>query len=133
MQGAQQMTTKGYTGWALNSEQRKYLLVQFPPAYERVIAHHCTVKFGVNSDHSLPEEREGLIVGVADDGEGVQALVLRIGGATHRDDGSTWHITWSLATGRKPVESNSVISHKGWRQVEPVAVELRPQFFPMGS
>ena len=127
------MTVKGYTGWALNPEQRKYLLSQFPPAYARVIAHHCTSQFGVPSNHPLPEATEGEIVGVADDGEGVQALVLRINETTQRPDGSTWHITWSLAPGRKPVESNAVIKQKGWRDVNPVAIELRPQFFAMGS
>lgn len=124
---------RGYTGWALDPEQRKYLLTQFPPAYAKVIAHHCTQKFGVNSDHPLPVADEGEIVGMADDGVGVQALVLRIHGTTHRPDGGTWHITWSLASGRKPVESNTVIAHKGWQQVEPVTIKLRPQFFPMGS
>ena len=35
------------------------------------------------------------MVGVDDDGAGVQALVVEIGGAARRPDGSTYHITWS--------------------------------------
>ena len=125
--------TKGYTGWALDPEQRKIFLTLFPPSYERVIAHHCTAEFGVTSDHPLPTADHGEVVGVADDGQGVQALVLSIGGTTERPDGSTWHITWSLAPGRKPVESNQVIRTMGWEPTKPITIKLRPQFFPMGS
>jgi len=107
--------TKGYTGWALDPEQRKIFLTLFPPSYERVIAHHCTAEFGVTSDHPLPTADHGEVVGVADDG------------------GSTWHITWSLAPGRKPVESNQVIRTMGWEPTKPITIKLRPQFFPMGS
>ena len=54
------------------------------------------------------------MVGVADDGEGVQALVVEIGGGTWRPDGSTYHVTWSLADGRGAVESYDVIRERGW-------------------
>ena len=53
-------------------------------------------------------------MGVADDGEGVQALVVEIGGTTRRPDGSTYHITWSLVGGREAVESNDAIRERGW-------------------
>jgi hypothetical protein len=43
-------------------------------------------------------------VGEADDGAGVQALVVRIGGTTERPDGAIYHITWSLAEGREARE-----------------------------
>ena len=53
-------------------------------------------------------------MGVADDGAGVQALVVEIGGTTRRPDGATYHIAWSLAPGREAVESNDVIRERGW-------------------
>jgi hypothetical protein len=53
------------------------------------------------------------VVGVADDGAGVQALVVEIGGTTRRPDGSAYHITWSLARGRRAAESNDVIRERG--------------------
>src|SRR5919107_332704 len=57
---------------------------------------------------------KGVVVGVADDGAGVQALVVEIGGTTRRPDGSTYHVTWSLGPGRRAVESNDVIRACGW-------------------
>ncbi len=54
------------------------------------------------------------MVGVADDGAGVQALVVEIGGSTRRPDGSAFHIAWSLGAGRKAAESNDVIRERGW-------------------
>ena len=47
-----------------------------------------------------PRGAEGSVVGVADDGAGVQALVVEIGGTTRRPDGSAYHVTWSLGARR---------------------------------
>jgi hypothetical protein len=125
---------KGYVGWALSEKTRAQLLQLFPVTYARVFAHHCTLKFGVTSDEPLPQAQEGLVVGVADDGAGVQALVLKIDGTSARPGGGVYHITWSLAEGRKPVESNQVIASQGFEPVQPaIRVPLEPHFFPMGS
>lgn len=124
---------KGYVGWALSDSARHQLLILFPPKYSRVVAHHCTLKNGVREDYPLPTDTYGEVVGVADDHLGVQALVLRIGGTTVRPDQGTYHITWSLAEGRKPVESNRVIQDLGFDQVPEVMIPLKPQFFPMVS
>jgi len=122
---------KGYVGWLLPQEQREKLLEMFPPQHHQVVAHHCTLKFGVDSNVRLPEENIGYVVGVADDNQGVQALVLSIGGMTTRPDGGTYHITWSLNPDRKAVESNKVISQFGWTPVTPFEkIVLIPKFFP---
>ena len=105
---------KRVVGWLLHPEDRDRLLTAFPPVYPEVIAHHVTLKAGVSPEVPLPSEAQGFVVGVADDGAGVQALVLAIDGTTRRPDGSTWHITWSLAAGRRAVESNEVIRERGW-------------------
>lgn len=126
--------TKGYVGWELPAAERARLLAEFPPSYDKVVAHHCTLKFGVNSDEPLPTAQAGEVVGMADDLMGVQALVLRISGTSARPGGGVYHITWSLGTGRKPVESNHVIASQGFVPVQPVIpVRLTPKFFPMGS
>src|SRR5207237_10239845 len=102
---------------------------RFPPAYPEVVAHHVTLKFG-DREAALPTETGGEIVGVADDGQGVQALVLQIGGTTTRPDGSTFHITWSLAPGREARESNDVIRRHGWAAfAAPIPVRLIPKTF----
>src|SRR3954467_12450098 len=103
---------KGFIGWALDRGQREALLKRFPPRYAEADADHVTLKFG-DAAARLPTETGGEIVGEADDGAGVQAMVVRIGGTTDRPDGSTYHITWSLASGRKAKESNDVIAARG--------------------
>ncbi|WP_374473018.1 hypothetical protein [Phenylobacterium sp.] len=122
---------KGYIGWELDREDRRHLLAQFPPRYAEAVADHVTLKFAPD-EIKLPTERSGEIVGEADDGEGVQAMVVRIGGTTDRPDGSTYHITWSLGPGRRAKESNDVIREHGWRRfAEPIPVRLTPKYHPL--
>ena len=121
---------KGFIGWSLDRAQRKELLMRFPPRYAKAIADHVTLKFG-DGQAKLPTETSGEIVGVADDGRGVEAMVVRIAGATDRPDGSTYHITWSLAPGREAKESNEVIAQFGWIAFpEPIPVKLEPKGYP---
>jgi hypothetical protein len=118
-----------YTGWLVDPADRERLLVRFPPRYPEVVAHHVTQKFG-DRGAELPSETSGVIVGVADDGQGVQALVVRIGGTTERPDGATYHITWSLGPGRRAKDSNAVIAKDGWTDLpEPIGVRLQPRPF----
>lgn len=118
------MKTSGFSGrgWLLPEQDRARLLRQVPPAYERVVAHHVTF---APEDQPTPHADGGEVVGVADDGEGVQALVVRIDGATGRPDGGAYHVTWSLGSGRRAVESNQVIAERGWTVFpEPVPIRL---------
>ena len=46
---------------------------------------------------------------------------------TDRPDGSTYHITWSLADGRKPQQSNQVLKERGWAALaDPIPIRLHP-------
>ena len=120
----------GFVGWALDRVEREVLLERFAPRYPNVVADHVTLKFGDRAAE-LPTETAGVIVGVADDGAGVQALVVLIGGTTDRPDGSTYHVTWSLAFGRRAKESNDVIARFGWRVLEePAPLSLTPTAYP---
>lgn len=115
-------------GWKLDRAQREELLARFPPVYPNAVADHVTLTSRVASDSALPEEEGGEIVGRSDDGQGVEAMVVRICGTTDRPDGSTYHITWSRAEGRQAKESNDVIAQRGWQPIEPpVPVSLRPE------
>lgn len=112
-------------GWKVDEAQRIELLQQFPPRYAHVVADHVT--HSSLSTDDLPAPQIGEIVGTADDGDGVQALVVSIAGTTDRPDGSSWHITWSLADGRHAGESNDVIREHGWEWLDlPVPVTLHP-------
>lgn len=120
---------RSWVGWALPTEDREALLEAFPPAYRKVVADHVTL--GLSSVYGLPAAREGEVVGVADDGQGVQALVVSIGGTTDRPDGSTYHLTWSLGSGRRAVESNDVLRERGYTPIErPWPIRLEPRRWP---
>jgi hypothetical protein len=121
-------------GWKLDREQRKELLQQFPPRYRNVDADHVTLRTEAAEDAPLPQETEGEIVGRADDGRGVEAMVVAIGGTSDRPDGSVYHITWSLEPGRKAQESNDVLASRQWTELDlPMPVRLEPGRWPRGS
>jgi len=117
-------------GWKVDRAQREELLARFPATYAKAIADHVTLKAKVDPASALPAPVQARIVGRADDGAGVEAMVVEIDGTTDRPDGSTYHITWSLEQGRKAKESNDVIRDKGWQRWDtPVPVKLEPASF----
>lgn len=118
-------------GWILPEAERTRLLDLVPPRYPDVVAHHVTHRYGVDPMDVPPDANRCEIIGRADDGAGVEALIVRINGASERPDGGAYHITWSLdrARGRRPVESNDVIVG-GWQPFDrPEPVELHPAVF----
>jgi len=118
-------------GWKLDRSQRTELIQQFPPRYRNVDADHVTLSVRSARDAPLPEERNGEIVGRVDDGRGVEAMIVSIGGTTDRPDGSTYHITWSLEDGRKANESNDVLREAEWQMLDlPMPVILQPARWP---
>jgi hypothetical protein len=119
--------TSFYTGWLVDPDERAALLARFPPRYARIVAHHVTLKFG-DREAQAPGEVEAAIVGEADDGAGVQALVVTLDGSTARPDGGVFHVTWSLADGREARESNDVIAAHGWGPLDaPEPLRLIPK------
>lgn len=118
-------------GWKLDRGQRRELLQQFPPKFRNVVADHVTLKTGAAEDSPLPEETEGEIVARADDGKGVEAMVVRIAGTSDRPGGGIYHITWSLADGREAKESNFMLAAQKWAMFDlPMPVTLHPARWP---
>ncbi len=117
-------------GWKLPRNQRVELLQQFPPKYREVVADHVTLATKLPARAGLPSEEHAEVIGRADDGKGVEALVVRIGGTSDRPDGSTYHITWSLEPGRRAKESNDVIRDHGFERIElPMPIRIEPARF----
>ncbi|MDB5710336.1 MAG: hypothetical protein JWL96_2406 [Sphingomonas bacterium] len=120
---------KDVIGWKLDASERAGLLDRFEPRWREVVADHVTL-MSDTADAPLPGATHGEIVGRADDGHGVEALVMRIDGTTARPGGGTYHITWSLGPGRTAAESNDVIGEQGWLPFdEPIAIALFPARF----
>lgn len=115
-----------YSAFVLDSHARRALLDKIPPKYPDVIAHHVTEKFGIPKPTTPvhAHAQHVTIIGIADDGAGVQAAVVEINGSSTRKDGSQYHVTISIdrSAGRKPVDSNRVIKEKGWTKVQPFTI-----------
>lgn len=117
-----------YTGYLLTDKTRNTLLALFPPRYEKVVAHHVTETFGVAAMTRPPEMPETVtVIGYIDSGDGVEGLLVEVNGSTHRPDGSQYHVTWSLAEGRKAFETNKYV-HTA-TAVEAFAMEVEPRTF----
>jgi len=117
-------------GWKLAAADRERLLGQFPAKYENVVADHVTLRVGADQATPLPPKPQAAVVGRADDGDSLECLVVALDGTTHRPDGSTYHITWSLGPGRKAKESNDVLRERGWTALAaPIPITLEPARF----
>jgi hypothetical protein len=119
-------------GWKLDEAERPGLLERFPPLWPDVVADHITLDADASASDPLPHERSAAIVGSISDGDGLQALIVAVGGATGRRDGGVYHITWSLdrGRGREAVQSNDVIADLGWRRLpDPVPIRIIPARF----
>ena len=117
-------------GWKLDRDDRAALLRRFTPRYDEPVADHVTMK-GQADETAPPPDAVCVLVGYVDDGAGVEAMVVEINGETARPDGSTFHITWSLAPNRRAVESNDVIASRRWIALNGrVPVRVTPARWP---
>ena len=96
-------------GWNVAPLDLARLRLLFPPKYVAVPSPHCTLSLGSSRSSELPGPTIGEVYGKVDDLRGVEALLVSLNDNTIRSDGEIFHITWSLAKGRKPRESNDVI------------------------
>lgn len=111
-------------GWKLTRKCRDALIAALPPKYARTVADHVTLSI---SDKTSPEPiANAKIIGRADDGLGVEAMVVAFDGSTARPDGKVWHVTWSLAEARTARESNDVIAQLGWTPLAHHELFLEP-------
>ncbi len=67
----------------------------------------------------LPHISSIKVVGYAFDAAGIEALVVEVNGSILRLDNKIYHITMSLdrTAGFKPVDSNTLISQKGFTKL----------------
>ncbi len=107
-----------YAGYKLTDEGRERLLSIITPKYQEVIAHHVThtyvpnVLFKLNPDQvpAIPEAHTIRIMGIIDDGRGLQTLITEVNGTTVRGDGGFFHLTYSLDP-EKPIPEAFTSQH----------------------
>lgn len=115
-----------YCGWSPDESARKMLSDKFPPKYERR-AVHVTARFGAAA-HREPSNADAVahIIGHVDDGQGMQALALRLNGEERRPDGKRWHMTLSTADNVKATTAADVLE-RGFDKVDPpIPMKMTP-------
>lgn len=101
----------GYIAFVLDEPSRERLLEAYPPVYERVIAHHVTLKFGVTQEalESVKAEFEGFefiaVLGHAVDAATNCVAVITDTGYGAQENGTPLHVTISVAQGQSPVKA----------------------------
>lgn len=120
-------------GYELTEPSRHEILKRFPPKYPEVLAHHITVRFPAKPGELPPPMPHSVkVVGYADSGDGLEALVIELDGTTKRpgmapEAGGMWHTTLSVDRKRaKPVQSNQLIQ-KGYQHVPPFHITVEPK------
>jgi hypothetical protein len=93
----------------------------FPASFDRIVAEHVT--YAYPDPTCAPAARNVRIVGHAK-ADGVQALLVEIDGTSARPDGKLFHLTYSLAPGRKPVESNRLLETVAIEPLTPITVDV---------
>ena len=128
---AKEILTEMYTAYELDKKSRQILAATFPPKYPDFIGHHITNKMVKKNEVTLPAMPKSVrVIGYADDGEGLEALVVEVNGRKLRPDGKLYHITWSLdrSKGRKPVQSNGLVMN-GYDPVTPIEIKAKPELY----
>lgn len=86
----------GFYAYKLDDATREGLLSDIPPQYPATFADHIGYKTGKEGE-SMPELDKAEIIGVADNGKGLQAAIVRINGSVERPDGKIYNIAWSAS------------------------------------
>jgi|SRR5271157_569273 len=117
-----------YTAYVLDDASRNALAERFPPKYPKFIGHHITQEFGVGKDAEVPQPAQAKVIGYADSGDGLEALVVTVGGHADRPDGKRYHITWSLDPEKySPVDSNNLLSMNKFTLVRSIPIHTKPE------
>ena len=86
--------TTAHLEFPLSEHWRKALLLRFKPQYAEVRADHVTI--ALDKPDVMPSAERVDIVGYANSGDGIEAMVVQVDGAATRPDGRPYHITWSF-------------------------------------
>lgn len=121
--------SKGYIAYNLTESSRAKLLSEFPPKFSKVVAHHITNMFGVDSSTPLPPiPKKVEVIGYACN-EQIECVVVRVDNKERREsDSKLMHITLSHSDESKPVMSNDLLMDAEYTAIIPLEIEVVPTF-----
>lgn len=111
-----------FTGYKLSEESRNKLKRLYPPKYSKFIGHHITHTYGVDKNEKAPENPNTCKVVGYIDKNGVEGFLVEINGSSLRNDGSKYHITWSIEDNRKPVDTNKYVNDA--TPIKPIDIDV---------
>lgn len=101
-----------YLAFRIDDASRQKLLEQIPPHYPQLRADHITECYLTESNRgwmaTLPPSdhlTKAQVIAVADDGQGIQTAVVRVGGWAHNLNGNFFHVTISFDDQKNVPES----------------------------
>jgi hypothetical protein len=123
---------KGYYCYLLSESNRKTILEKFEPYFDKVILHHVTEAFNVDSSYECPEKVKCTISGycINDD---IECFTVEIDGKKTSSDNRCYHITFSHSDRAKPVDSNTCITEENIFTITPIEMDLYRKFIPFKS
>ena len=105
--------------YELSKSSKAMLMAKFPPKYPDVRYDHVTIKMG-GLGAKIPAAAEKVeVVGIADDGNGLEAFIVRVNGTPTRQDGRAWHITASFDSSKMAPAAFDVLSKPGEEEEKP--------------
>ena len=116
--------------YEIDKDSKAMLMEKFPPKYPKEKYDHITICIG-GLGAPLPEPAEKIeVVGIADDGNGIEALIVRVNdSATHVvkerigkekvDKIRFWHITASLDCSKNAPAEFDVLAEPGKEKEQP--------------
>lgn len=105
--------------YEIDKPSRNMLMHRFPPKYPEIRYDHITIEMGgLNAQIPAPAESVE-VVGIADDGNGLEALIVRVNGSPTRKDGKAWHITASFDPSKNAPAAFDVFAKPGKEKEKP--------------
>lgn len=106
--------------YELDAESKSKLMEMFPPKYPVAKYDHVTIAMG-NIDSKQPEPAQSVeVVGIANDGNGIEVLIVHVDGAAVRPkDQKPWHITASFDPSKNAPAAFDVFAKPGKEKEKP--------------
>lgn len=105
--------------YEIDKDSKAMLMEKFPPKYPEAKYDHITICMG-GLGAPLPEPAEKVeVVGIADDGNGLEALIVKVNDSATRKDGKVWHVTGSYDPSKLAPAAFDVFAKPGKEKEKP--------------
>ncbi len=105
--------------YEIDKDSKAMLMEKFPPKYPEAKYDHITICMG-GLGAQKPEPAEKIeVVGTADDGNGIEVLIVKVNDTALRKDGKPWHVTGSYDPSKNAPAAFDVFAKPGKEKEKP--------------